>query len=478
MKKLLYIIFLLLPSAALAQVKVWDKETYFDHDTKEVVIDMTVEATDIDGTVALDFVIRDEEGNRKTLPAIVYSTNSRYWHVVRAAETPWIYRVKQKNMPIRTNYTARLPYQLWMDHASLMLNQVRYEKCGDWLTDTQTIVHDIMVEPTPQVEIAPEPQIWRPDPQLYARMVGFINPAVEGIKHRATVVKLDINYPVNVYKVMPTYMNNTQELAKVDTMMNILMKDDYVNINSYTITGYASPEGSYALNDRLAKNRSMGFTTYVKGLYNLKGKPIRNYWIAEDWDGVVEALKEREMSYKQEILDIIASTDIFDNREAKLMDLGAGYPYRELLTEVFPPLRRIELRADYTVRSFTDEEAKDVFHQRPELLSLDEMYRVALNYRPGTADYRRVYETAARHHPKDIIANNNAAAAALLDGDTEAAKNYLDKILCDERSYVNRGVVAYIEGDLDTAREYFRIAAQSGHEAGKSNFELLENATK
>ena len=481
MKKIFYIILLvlgavsaatLLPTPAFSQIKVYDKETYYDHETDSVVVTMKVEAQKVKGTVAVDFVIRDKQGNWQPIPAVIYAKPGRYNQVRRSVDSPWIYR--NKGQSFLTDYRIAVPYVAWMDNASLEGGRVRFERCGQWLEDATTIVHNIHVEPDPIVEIAPEPAVWKPNPALWAMMTGFIDPEVEGVKNRAATASVNIDYPVNVYKVMPAYGKNPDELPKVDTLMASIMGDQYITVNSFRITGYASPEGRYTSNERLAKNRSLGFKDYLQAKYSTGKIPVYNDWVAEDWDGLVKVLQTREMNYRDEALQIIAGTDIFDSRESKLMRLGGGHPYKEMLSEIFPGLRRIELRADFTVRSFTDIEAHELIYTRPDLLSLDEMYRVALFYRPGTPEYSKVYGIAATYYPKDVIANNNAAAAALLEGDTETAVRFLDKIKDDPRSYINRGVIAYIEGDLDTAELYFRTAARAGYPVAERNLELLK----
>ena len=61
--------------------------------------------------------------------------------------------------------------------------------------------------------------------------------------------------------------------------------------------------------------------------------------------------------------------------------------YRELLKNYFPQLRRIRITVGYEARAFKIEEAASLIYTHPRLLSLQEMYRVAAFYRPGTEQY-------------------------------------------------------------------------------------------
>ena len=103
-----------------------------------------------------------------------------------------------------------------------------------------------------------------------------------------------------------------------------------------------------------------------------------------------------------------------DTKETVLQKIGQwSNVYKPMLDNMFPKLRRIERRVDYTVQKLDDSKARELLYTQPNLLSMEEIYRVARYYEPGSKQYRQVYEIAARQYPNDMIANNNAAAALL-----------------------------------------------------------------
>ncbi|MCG4972627.1 hypothetical protein L0M93_28085, partial [Bacteroides cellulosilyticus] len=136
--------------------------------------------------------------------------------------------------------------------------------------------------------------------------------------------------------------------------------------------------------------------------------------VPEDWDGLVELLQRHPMNHGDEVLSLIARIGIFEGREKQLMDMHGGAVYRELLKSYFPQLRRIRITVGYEARAFNIEEAASLIYTHPRLLSLQEMYRVAAFYRPGTEQYREIYEIAAYHFPDDVLANINAASAVIM----------------------------------------------------------------
>lgn len=71
--------------------------------------------------------------------------------------------------------------------------------------------------------------------------------------------------------------------------------------------------------------------------------------MGEDWDGLRSAVEESDMPEKAEILSIIDGYGIFEGRELQLLNMRGGQPYRRMLRELFPPLRRVEVKLDYMV---------------------------------------------------------------------------------------------------------------------------------
>lgn len=58
-----------------------------------------------------------------------------------------------------------------------------------------------------------------------------------------------------------------------------------------------------------------------------------------------------------------------------------GNPYRFMLREYYPHLRKAICKIEYDVQNFNIEQAKVLIHSRPQNLSLNEIYLVALTYK-------------------------------------------------------------------------------------------------
>ncbi len=146
----------------------------------------------------------------------------------------------------------------------------------------------------------------KPDPALFARLVHFRIPETEEIKMRASAVELHIGFPVNTIDVLPDFGDNRRELARADSLVRMLENDERLTINTINIRGYASPDGSYERNERLAQGRSLRFHQSLTNRYpgNL---PIRYAVIgsvAEDWEGLIRMLEDSYIPGKRQALSI------------------------------------------------------------------------------------------------------------------------------------------------------------------------------
>ncbi len=73
------------------------------------------------------------------------------------------------------------------------------------------------------------------------------------------MISLNIGFPVNVVEVRSSFENNEKELMRADSLVESLQDNELLTINGVSICGYASPEGRYTVNERLAKERSLNF---------------------------------------------------------------------------------------------------------------------------------------------------------------------------------------------------------------------------
>lgn len=431
-----------------------------------------------DGQLILEFAVENDE-RRLVLPVVVYSGAQRYRYERRRellsdnyiAEPYQIYKGVRRNQSNNLEYKLSIPYYTWMEHAGITYREYVHDCSGD-----RQVAGGFLIEDLNPAPVVVEPEIWKPDSTLFANLVSFLIPEVEEVKARASMIELNIGFPVNVTEVRPSFGNNQYELSRADSLIAALSSNEHIDIRGVSVKGYASPDGRYSANERLAKGRSEGFKQYL--IKNYPGNTyIRNaatMWVAEDWEGFARLVEASSLPNRQEVLAVALDGSMApDTKEQVLQKIGVwSEVYKVILEDLFPKLRRIELLVDYTIHNLTDNEARELLYTAPDMLSLDEINRVARYYEPGSRQYREVYEIAALQFPDDIVANNNAAAALLQEGNTEKALPYLEKTRDSDVSLINYGAYYYITGDLETALEYFNKAKDAGIGQAEHNLRL------
>ena len=94
-----------------------------------------------------------------------------------------------------------------------------------------------------------------------------------------------MDFVVNRTEIRPDYRGNRKEIAKIIESIDKVKNDPDATITRITIKGYASPEGSYANNVRLAMGRTAALKEYVRKHYNFDQEIMMTDYEPEDWAG-------------------------------------------------------------------------------------------------------------------------------------------------------------------------------------------------
>lgn len=461
MKKILCILFCLLPvlggkaqTLYKNQVRI-EKESITRSDDNRLTINMDIVLQEnlklTSNHVATLTPFLEENGKKKILPSIVVYGRKRdivnQRNNVKPENTYTVIR-RERNEEQKVNYLVQMPFEAWMRTADMKLN-VDVCGCCDLLEENSgELITQLNISP---LKILPT--------------IAYITPQAEGVKHRAVEGSAYLDFPVNKYIIYPEYRRNTVELAKIRATIDTVRNDNTTTLTGIKIHGYASPEGSYANNTRLAKNRTQALVDYVTSYYNFDKNLITSDSTPEDWEGFRKFVAASSMDKKDEILRLMDDESInIDKKERDIAKLVGPQGYQFILNECYPALRHSDYTVNYTVRGFNLEESKEIINRRPQLLSLQEIYLVAQSYEPGSEEFNHSFRVAATMFPDDPIANLNAGAMEIQKGgDMTTAKKHLAK--ADQKApetLNNLGVIAMLEGDLDVAEKYFNAAKAAG----------------
>ena len=472
MKTLRYILFALsLPLAvsvsaqelAGSQVRIDNKAVSLGSDTQLLVgMDITVPAdmklsTNSMLTLTPILMEKDGEGANKALPSIYVYGRTRQLVAERTGKIPAdafevLRRDNGDDQVIR--YTARVPYEKWMNGSDLKIMGM-INGCANCLKE-ENIGY---VSPILLKRYAPQP------------VPTFVKPAAE-IKERNEKGNAYLDFPVNQTVIYPNYRRNPFELAEINRTINVVKDNPDTEITGIELHGYASPEGSYANNTRLAEGRSQALKNYIMKEYGLGEGMFKVQSTPEDWAGYRKYIESSDFTKKNEVLAIMDSDEKnLDTKEYRIKALD-GQMYRTILNDCYPALRHTDYVIHYTVRPYSVEEAKKLLKTRPQLLSLEEMYLVAQTYEEGSEDFNEVFDIAVRMYPNDPTANINAAAMELKRGNVDQAVRYLER--SDKSTAAaqnNQGVYHLLKGELDKAEECFKQAKNLGSPVAEANLE-------
>ncbi len=408
------------------------------------------------GMVIIPMMVNQEDTFK--MPAIEIMGRKRYLYYQRnhqtATPSPWSV-IRNKSKEAQTlHYVYSTPFRHWMVNSQFVIGQ---DACGC----QQAIVGENLL--TQLGEALPGPMKLQ-----YA----YVQPQAEPIKARQEKGTARLNFNINQAIINTNLDNNRAELDKMRKTIDLVKNDADVHITSITLHGYASPDGSYANNEKLANNRTKAVYDYLRNLYPVEKRMFQFSSTAEDWQGVRDYVAKNEIPQKNHVMNIINSEMNPDEKE-RMIAAKAGEAHRYLIAKVYPQLRRTEYTVRYEVRDFNLEEARKVIKTRPQKLSLKEMYTVANSYEKGSQEYNDVFDIAVRMFPEDELANLNAAYTAIDRGDQVNAEKYLKKAGNRPEADNARGALAILKNDYNTAKTYFEKAASHGLKEAKENLKEL-----
>lgn len=210
--------------------------------------------------------------------------------------------------PELLSYSDAVPYEDWMNGASLELHRSDYG-CCERLSSEVSEVLGLYAEP--------------PIPEAKAVKISTLS-------GRAYIRK-DRDHP----------LVQLQPRGVVEDCYNDQLGRNDADITgmSVTIKGYASPEGKYEANDRLAKGRAKALKRYVEDLYHFDADASVTEHVAEDWDGLRESVENLILTNRAELLAIIDDPELDPDTKDGRMKLRYPAKYAQLLKEAYPGLR-------------------------------------------------------------------------------------------------------------------------------------------
>ncbi len=278
---------------------------------------------------------------------------------------------------------------------------------------------------------------------------------------RAQKQEANVKFLINQANLRQSELKNNSVQEFVSLLKRINADKEGLNIRNVEVQAYASPEGGFAYNDRLANKRQDVSEDYVKKtLQQTKvNTDIDAKYTAQDWDGFQKLVQASNIQDKDVILRVLSMYKDPQEREQQIRNMSAGF--RELADGILPELRRSRLIINYETIGRSDEQIKQQYEADASKLSADEiLYAATLVENP--ADKEAIYKRAAEIYPADYRAFNNIAVMEFNKGNMNEAQNYLQSAF---RAYnrapeanANLALMALRDGNIQQATDYISKA--------------------
>ena len=256
--------------------------------------------------------------------------------------------------------------------------------------------------------------------------------------------------------------NSVQEFVKMLKKIN----DDRegLNLDNVEVSAYASPDGGFNINDKLASQRQKVSEQYVN--QELKKIKMDAYvdakYTAQDWDGFQELVQASNIQDKDIILRVLSMYKDPQEREQQIKNISAAF--RELADGILPELRRSRLTINYETIGRSDDQILDQIKADATKLSIEELLYGA-NLKENASEKEDIYKLATQIYPNDARAYNNIATLEFAKGNYDAAKEYIQKAQSVAANLpeakANLGMLALKNGDIAAAEQYIASATDA-----------------
>ena len=181
-----------------------------------------------------------------------------------------------------------------------------------------------------------------------------------------------VGFLINDSRLRVNVNNNEQDLNLISATLTQLMGDTTMTMKRITICGYASPDGPYAFNERLARKRTETLKSLVVSKFHIPADQIETVSVAEDWEGLescIAASTVTALPHRDQLLEVIHSNRTLDEKE-RIFRRRYPADFKYLKTHCLPQLRRTEFLIDYQKDNFIHK-VKEVVGEPPQTISVE-----------------------------------------------------------------------------------------------------------
>lgn len=274
----------------------------------------------------------------------------------------------------------------------------------------------------------------------------------------------NVKFLINQANLRSNELKNNSVREFVSMLKCINADREKLAIKNVEVQAYASPEGGFTFNDKLANKRQNVSEGYVK--QQLKGTNLQTdidaHYTAQDWEGFMKLVQASKIQDKDVILRVLSMYKDPQEREQQIRNMSEGF--RELADGILPELRRSRLIINYQTIGRSDQQIQQQYAADPTKLSLEELLYAASLTNDVKAK-KAIYKKTTELYDRDYRAYNNLAALALNEGDEHTANSYLSQALQANRkapeAYANKAYINLTHGEIAEAEHNLADATEA-----------------
>ena len=281
---------------------------------------------------------------------------------------------------------------------------------------------------------------------------------------KAKKQEANIKFLINQANLRKSELKNNSVGEFVKLLKEINKDREGLNLQNVEIQAYASPEGGFKFNDKLANKRQNVSEKYVRKEMKSAGVEgnLDAHYTAQDWEGFQQLVQASDIQDKDVILRVLSMYKDPQEREQQIRNMSEGF--RELADAILPELRRARLTIHYETIGRNDEQIKAQYNEDAAKLSADELLYYA-TLEEDAAKKEEIYAKTAQLYADDYRPLNNQAVMAFNRGDEAKAKELLAQAITKSNNAAEAnatlGLIALKNGNVAEAENLIAKAADA-----------------
>lgn len=281
---------------------------------------------------------------------------------------------------------------------------------------------------------------------------------------KAKKQEANIKFLINQANLRKSELKNNSVGEFVKLLKEINKDREGLNLQNVEIQAYASPEGGFKFNDKLANKRQNVSEKYVRKEMKSAGVEgnLDAHYTAQDWEGFQQLVQASDIQDKDVILRVLSMYKDPQEREQQIRNMSEGF--RELADAILPELRRSRLIIHYETIGRNDEQIKAQYNEDAAKLSADELLYYA-TLEEDAAKKEEIYAKTAQLYTNDYRPLNNLAVMAFNRGDEAKAKELLAQAITKSNNAAEAnatlGLIALKNGNVAEAENLIAKATDA-----------------